>query len=272
MLSPDGRCKTLDAAADGYVRGEAVAAVMLQALPAGSSGYASSFAAVVLASAVNQDGRSSGLTAPNGPAQQAVIRAALADGGLQPCDVTALSMHGTGTPLGKYKRTVFVCKLQLCPGSRSWRKCVVGGVSYLLLLSYMASDLQHGMFVSELAGDPIEMGAIAAVLLSSKAQQQRRTLPLTIASDKSGIGHTEPAAGMAGLVHAAAAAAGHAALPVLHLRALNPYLVGALEAPGIAATISIPRQQRGAVLGQHSAGSISGISSFAFQVRLTRHL
>jgi acyl transferase domain-containing protein len=99
MLSPDGRCKTLDAAADGYVRGEAVSAMMLQAVAAGGSG--GSYAALVLASAVNQDGRSSGLTAPNGPAQQAVIRAALADGGLQPGDITALSMHGTGTPLGE---------------------------------------------------------------------------------------------------------------------------------------------------------------------------
>lgn len=101
MLSPEGRCKTLDAAADGYVRGEAVAAMLLQAVAAGSNG-SSSFAAVVLGSAVNQDGRSSGLTAPNGPAQQSVIRAALSDGGLQPGDITALYMHGTGTPLGEW--------------------------------------------------------------------------------------------------------------------------------------------------------------------------
>lgn len=116
------------------------------------------------------------------------------------------------------------------------------------------------------AGDPIEMGAVTAVLLSSRSKQTSHSLPLTIASDKSGIGHTEPAAGMSGLLHAAAAAAAHAALPVLHLRALNPYLTGTLEAPGIAGTVSIPRQQRGAVLGQHSMGSITGISSFAFQV------
>lgn len=102
MLSPDGRCKTLDVAADGYVRGEAVAAMMLQAVAAGGSSDSSSFPAVLLASAVNQDGRSSGLTAPNGPSQQAVIRAALADAGLAPDDVTALSMHGTGTPLGEF--------------------------------------------------------------------------------------------------------------------------------------------------------------------------
>lgn len=114
-------------------------------------------------------------------------------------------------------------------------------------------------------GDPIEMGAVSAVLLSSKASSTR-SLPLTIASDKSAVGHTEPAAGMSGLLHAAAAAAAAAALPVLHLRALNPYLIGTLEAPGIAGSVSIPRQQRGAFLSQHSTGNATGVSSFAFQV------
>jgi acyl transferase domain-containing protein len=47
-----------------------------------------------------QDGRSSALTAPNGPAQQAVMRAALASGGLHHSAVSSLQLHGTGTPLG----------------------------------------------------------------------------------------------------------------------------------------------------------------------------
>lgn len=113
------------------------------------------------------------------------------------------------------------------------------------------------------------MGAVTAVLLAGRAQALSSNLPLTVASDKSGVGHTEPAAGMSGLVHAVAAAVNHAALPLLHLRGLNPYLISTLEAPGIAGTVSIPRQQRSAVVGQHSAGSITGISSFAFQVSLT---
>lgn len=49
---------------------------------------------------VPQDGRSSSLTAPNGPSQQEVIREALEDGQLEPCQVGALEMHGTGTALG----------------------------------------------------------------------------------------------------------------------------------------------------------------------------
>lgn len=107
MLSPEGRCKTLDAAADGYVRAEAVGVMMLQAFAAGAdSGAAAGSLAVLVASAVNQDGRSSSLTAPNGPAQQEVLRAALADGGLIPHSILGLSMHGTGTPLGELQHCV----------------------------------------------------------------------------------------------------------------------------------------------------------------------
>ena len=106
MLSPSGRCRVLDAAADGYVRGEAVHALLLQALPGAGAGAAGAGAgaprplALLAGSAVNQDGRSSGLTAPNGPAQTGVIRGALADAGFAPGALHLLSMHGTGTALG----------------------------------------------------------------------------------------------------------------------------------------------------------------------------
>ena len=76
MMAPDGRCKTFDAAADGYVRGEGCAIVVLRRL-ADALADGDRILAVVRGSAVNQDGRSGGLTAPNGPAQEAVIRAAL---------------------------------------------------------------------------------------------------------------------------------------------------------------------------------------------------
>ncbi|GBG00647.1 type I polyketide synthase, partial [Raphidocelis subcapitata] len=103
MLAPDGRCKTLDAAADGYVRAEAVGMLLLQALAAGGAVAAPAAApplALLAGSAVNQDGRSSGLTAPNGPAQQEVLRAALAAAGLGAGEVCGLQLHGTGTGLG----------------------------------------------------------------------------------------------------------------------------------------------------------------------------
>ncbi|MCP4655465.1 MAG: acyltransferase domain-containing protein [bacterium] len=99
VLASDGRSKTFDAAADGYVRGEGVAAVVLRPLAearrAGDRIYA-----LIRASAVNQDGATNGLTAPNGGAQEAVIRQALARAGVAPAEVDYVEAHGTGTLLG----------------------------------------------------------------------------------------------------------------------------------------------------------------------------
>jgi acyl transferase domain-containing protein len=118
MLSPEGHCKTLDAAADGYVRAEAVGVMMFEAASSavGRPSGQRVLLAVLAGSAVNQDGRSSSLTAPNGPAQQEVLRAALADGGLTPADLTGLSMHGTGTPLGKCFHLTAGCQHSGCMG------------------------------------------------------------------------------------------------------------------------------------------------------------
>ena len=93
MLAADGRCKALDAAADGYVRAEACTAFLLSAE---SVGLETAGAVFLAGTFVNQDGRSSSLTAPNGPSQQAVIRGALQAAALLPHDIAALDMHGTG--------------------------------------------------------------------------------------------------------------------------------------------------------------------------------
>ncbi len=99
MLAPDGRCKTFDASADGYVRGEGCGIVVLKrysdALADGDN-----VLALVRGSAANQDGRTNGLSAPSGAAQQDVIRRALASGGVDPHQIGYLEAHGTGTPLG----------------------------------------------------------------------------------------------------------------------------------------------------------------------------
>jgi acyl transferase domain-containing protein len=99
MMAPDGHCKTFDAAADGYVRGEGCGVVVLKRL-SDALADRDRVLAVVRGSAVNQDGRSSGFTAPNELAQEAVIRQALRTAGLKPSDVQYLEAHGTGTSLG----------------------------------------------------------------------------------------------------------------------------------------------------------------------------
>ena len=99
VMAPDGRCKTFDARANGYVRSEGAGVVVLKplsrALADGDPIYA-----VIRGSAVNQDGRSNGLMAPNPLAQEAVLREAYRRAGVSPGDVQYVEAHGTGTLLG----------------------------------------------------------------------------------------------------------------------------------------------------------------------------
>ena len=99
MLSPDGRCATFDAAANGYVRGEGCGIVVLKRL-AEAEADGDRIWGVIRGTALNQDGASPGLTVPSGPAQEKCIEAALASAGLEPAQVDYLEAHGTGTPVG----------------------------------------------------------------------------------------------------------------------------------------------------------------------------
>lgn len=166
-LSPTGRSRAFDAAADGYVRGEGCGVVALKRL-SDARAAGDRVIALIRGSALNQDGRSSGLTAPSGSAQQAVVRAALADARIAPSSVGYVEAHGTGTPLG----------------------------------------------------DPIEVRALGAVLGEGRPAGQK----VRVGSIKTNIGHTEGAAGIAGVIKAALALR-HGKIPrSLHFRTPNPHV------------------------------------------------
>ncbi|MDB9362256.1 amino acid adenylation domain-containing protein [Nodularia spumigena CS-588/02] len=99
MMSPDGRCKTFDAAANGYVRGEGCGVLVLQRLSAAQK-KGDRILAVLRGSAVNHNGAAAGLTVPSGPAQQDLLRQALTDARVSPQQVGYIEAHGTGTSLG----------------------------------------------------------------------------------------------------------------------------------------------------------------------------
>jgi acyl transferase domain-containing protein/acyl carrier protein len=99
MLAPDGRCKTFDASANGYIRSEGCGVIVLKRL-SDAIADGDNILALIRSSAVNQDGRSSGLTVPNGPAQQALIRLALEKADIEPAQINYVEAHGTGTSLG----------------------------------------------------------------------------------------------------------------------------------------------------------------------------
>lgn len=155
MLAPDGRCKTFDAAADGYSRSEGCGVVVVKRLSAAIAA-GDPIVAVIHGSMVNQDGRSSGLTAPSGPSQQAVIRQALKNSRVEPSQIGYIEAHGTGTHLGD---PIEIGALNTVFGQRPdplWVASVKTNVGHLEAAAGMAGlckvivALQHGQIPAHL--------------------------------------------------------------------------------------------------------------------------
>ncbi len=126
MLSKDGKCKTFDKAADGYVRGEGCGVVILKPLHKALQDKDTIYA-VIKGSAINHNGKSSGLTVPNGIVQQDVIKKALKNAKIKPSQVGYIEAHGTGTSLGD--PIEFQALKEVFSGEyKGQEKCYVGSV------------------------------------------------------------------------------------------------------------------------------------------------
>lgn len=99
MLSEDGKCKTFSSAANGYVRGEGVAAVLLKPLSKAEAD-GDTILGIIRGSAENHGGKANSLTAPNPKLQARLIEEAMLQAKVDPRTVGYIECHGTGTALG----------------------------------------------------------------------------------------------------------------------------------------------------------------------------
>jgi acyl transferase domain-containing protein/acyl carrier protein len=141
MLAADGRCKAFDARADGFVRGEGVAVVILKPL-ARAMADRNGIYAVIRGTAVNQDGRTDGITVPNATSQAANIVSALRQADISPESVQYVEAHGTGTPVGDPIEATAIGKVYGA-AQRPGQRCVIGSIK---------SNLGHLESTSGIAG------------------------------------------------------------------------------------------------------------------------
>ncbi|MEO8816118.1 MAG: type I polyketide synthase [Mycobacterium sp.] len=126
VMAPDGRCKTFDADADGYVRGEGAGVVVLKPLSRALEDNDPIYA-VIRGSATNSDGRTNGLIAPSGRAQEAVLAEAYRHAGVAPGAAQYVEAHGTGTSIGDAIEANALGAV-LAEGRPPGSRCLVGSV------------------------------------------------------------------------------------------------------------------------------------------------
>ncbi|KAL8724801.1 MAG: hypothetical protein Q9166_007747 [cf. Caloplaca sp. 2 TL-2023] len=139
MLSPKGRCAMWDVSADGYARGEGVAAVILKALSQAQADN-DPIDCIIRATGINQDGRTPGLTMPSSQAQAALIRQCYRQAGLDPINNPQdrpqfFQAHGTGTQAGDPQEAEAITKALFPAGSRAAipsKKLHVGSVKTVI--------------------------------------------------------------------------------------------------------------------------------------------
>lgn len=198
-LSPDGRCKTFDARANGYVRGEGIGIVLLEPLSTARENQHVIYA-TIRATGINQDGRTPAVSTPNEKAQRALLERVYADAGIPPASVEYVEAHGTGTAVG----------------------------------------------------DPIEARAIGAVLARGRPDDEK----CLVGSVKTNIGHTEAAAGIAGLIKAVLCLYHSNVPPSLHFAAPHPAInFDALK-------ICVPTKLT--PLSKNQTTHYAGVNSFGF--------
>ncbi|HEY4313816.1 MAG TPA: SDR family NAD(P)-dependent oxidoreductase [Pirellulales bacterium] len=205
VLSTFGRCSSFSAGADGFVRSDGCGVVVLMRLRDAIAAGRSIFATIAGA-AVNHGGASSGLTVPNGVAQQALIRRALVESGLDPVDVEYVETHGTGTLIGD-PIEAHALGAVLGEGRSADRPCLIGsvksnighcesaaGVAGLIKTVLM---LHHGQIVPTLHYDRPnphiafdELRLKVATTLSPWTQQPGRSVPLTAGVSSFGLSGT----------------------------------------------------------------------------------
>ncbi len=132
FMSPDGRCKTFDARADGFGRGEGCGFLVLKRL-GGALEAGDRVVAVLRGSAVNQDGPSTILAAPNGRAQVQVVRDALRDARVEASAIGYVEAHGTGTRLGDPIEVESMSEAlgPPAPGARRWLASAKANIGHL---------------------------------------------------------------------------------------------------------------------------------------------
>ncbi|HVT30619.1 MAG TPA: beta-ketoacyl synthase N-terminal-like domain-containing protein, partial [Lacipirellulaceae bacterium] len=234
MLSPEGVCRPFDSRANGYVRGEGCGLVLLKRL-SDAQRDGDNILAVIRATSVNQDGRTSGISAPNSQSQLACIQAALKQAGFTPDDIDYVEAHGTGTPLGDPIEMMALAQIFKRDG-------IVGPES---------PNVPNGEKSGANAPShrPLPKG-------EGDGGGEGCMRPCYVASVKANVGHMETVSGVAGLIKVVLMMRHERIMRQTHFEALNPHI----KLDGTRLVIPTEHVAWPCTSGRRAAG----ISSFGF--------